>query len=238
MRIQPSLRGANNRTGMAAADEHLRREMVDPPRELGPTSRGSVDEIARVRVRYARAGIPAGSMPALPRAHRKLVPLFDLLGARLQFERTGVRLYDALISKLDAYGRFDDGPGRRELEEIRDEELAHMRMLERVISELGGDPTALTPTANLQSIAGRGLGDVLADPRTTLLDGLDTIIVAELADHEAWIGLIEMARELDHNELVPMFQSAQLTEEEHLSKVRRWLSAGRHAARLQLFDGS
>ena len=47
-----------------------------------------------------------------------------------------------------------------------------------------------------------------------------------------------MARELDRTDLVPSFQSAQLTEEEHLSKVRRWLYVGRHVARMQITGGS
>lgn len=239
MKIQPSLRSGHNRTGLGVADEHLRREMLDVPRDLmGPTSRGSADEIARVRIRYAREGLPHATLPPMPRAQRRLLPLFDLLGARMQFERTGSRLYDALISKLDAYGSYDGGPDRHDLEEIRDEELAHMRMLDRLITELGGDSTAVTPCANVQAVASRGIGDVLTDPRTSLLDGLGVIVIAELADHEEWIGLIELSRELDKDDLMHNFQSAQITEEEHLSKVRRWISAGRHAARGQITNGS
>ncbi len=237
MKIQPSLMTHHNRTGMDVADESLRREVLGLPRELAPTSRGSADDIARVRIRYARAGIPHGTMPPLPGVSGHLIPLFDLLGARLQFERTGVRLYDALISKLDAYGSFDGGPSRHELEDLRDEELAHFRMLQHQITELGGDPTAVTPCANLQSTASRGIADVLLDPRTSLLDGLDTIIVAELADHEEWIGLVDLARDLGRSDLVHVFQSAQLTEDEHLSKVRRWIAAGRVVARHTSGDG-
>ncbi len=231
MKIQPSLTMRNNRTGMISADERLRHEMLEVPPDMGPTSRGTIDDLARVRIRYARGGMPHGSMPDMPRGLRPLLPLFDLLGARLQFERTGTRLYDALISKLDAYGTFTGGPSRHDLEDIRDEELAHMRMLERMIIELGGDPTVVTPCANLQATASRGIGDVLVDPRTSLLDCLDAIIIAELADHEEWLGLIDMARDLGRGDLVHAFQSAQLTEEEHLSKVRRWISIGRTLAR-------
>jgi rubrerythrin len=213
--------------------------MLDVPQDLAePTSRGTREGMARVRVRYARDGSPHATMPPLPRSQRALLPLFDLLGARLAYERSGSRLYDALISKLDAYGSYNGGPDRHDLEQLRDEELAHMRMLEHIIGELGGDPTAVTPCANLQLTASRGLVDVLTDPRTSLVDGLDAIIVAELADHEEWIGLIEMARELDKSDLVHSFQSAQLTEEEHLSKVRRWLFVGRHIARMQVTNGS
>jgi len=238
MKIQPSLRSGHNSSGMGTAEEEIRRGMLEMPGELGPTSRGTSDAISHVRVRYARAGIPHATMPPLPRTSRALLPLFDLLGARLAFERMSTRLYDALISKLDAYGSFDDGPDRGALEHLRDEELTHMRMLQRTIGELGGDPTVVTPCANLQELASRGIGDVVVDPRTSLLDGLEAIIVAELADHEEWIGLIDLARDLGKTDLMHTFQSAQLTEEEHLSKVRRWIAAGRHAARMQVSNGS
>ena len=239
MKIQPSLRSGSNRTGLGVAADYLRRGMLDVPRELmGPTSRGSREELARVRVRYAREGFTHGTMPPMARAQRRLLQLFDLLGARLAYERAGTRFYDALGSKVDAYGSFDGGPDHHDLEELRGEELAHVRMLERVITELGGDATVVTPSANLQLIASRGLGDVLTDPRTSVVDGLGALVVAELAHHEEWLGLIEVARELQLDDLVPSFQSAQLTEELHLSKVRRWLAFGRHAARRQIANGA
>jgi rubrerythrin len=235
VKIQPSLRPGHNRTGLAAAPD--RRAMLDVPRELGPTSRGSADQIANVRNRYARESGPVGTMPREPHIPRELLLLVDLLGARLAFERGGVRLYDALIGKYDGYGGFQGGPDRRDLVHIRDEEHAHMRMLERMIGELGGDPTAVTPSANREAIASRGVGDILADPRTSLLDGLEVIVIAELTDHEQWVGLVEVARDMNREDLARPFIAAQSTEDEHLSKVRAWISSGRAAAREQSGSG-
>ena len=232
MKVQPSLQIGHNRTGLGNAPD--RHGMLDVPEELGPTSRGSIDQIAAVRNRYARSGGPPGTMPETPHIGLELVPLLDQLGARLQFERTGVRLYDALIAKRDAYGGFPGGPNRDDLEHIRAEELSHMRMLDALITEIGGDSTVVTPCANREAIASRGIGDVLMDPRTSLLDGLESIVVAELADNEQWVGLIESARELDREDLARAFLSAHRTEEEHLAKVRAWISAGRVAAREQM----
>ena len=170
MKVQPSLRTGSNRSGLTTAPEDLQYGMVDVPPDLAePTSRGTREGIARVRIRYARDGYPHATMPPLPRSQRALLPLFDLLGARLAYERNGSRLYDALISKLDAYGTFSGGPDRHDLEQLRDEEIAHSRMLEHMTNDLGGDPTAVTPSANVQLIASRGLTDVLTDPRTSLL---------------------------------------------------------------------
>lgn len=232
MKIQPSLQVGHNRTGLATARD--RRAMLDVPGDLGPTSRGSLDQIAAVRNRYARSAGPVGTMPAEPRVPTELVPLLDLLGARLQFERTAVRLYDAVIAKRDAFGGFRGGPSREDLVHIRNDELAHMRMLDTIIAELGGDPTALTPCANREVIASRGIADVLLDPRTSLLEGLETIVVAELADHEQWIGLVEIARELNRDDLARAFVAAQSTEDDHLSKIRSWIAAGRSVARDQV----
>lgn len=239
MRIQPSLRQGANRTGLSRAHDRTRRDMVDPPRELAPArwAAEGAEEIGRVRVRYARAGLPIGTLPTSPRSRRELLQLFDLMGARLQLERTATRLYDALLSKYDAFGSFDGGPRRGDLDRIRDEELAHVHMLEHAILELGADPTVVTPSADRQWIVGRGVAEVITDPRTGLLDGIEALVVAELADHEEWISLVDVARDLERDGLVHAFQSAQLTEEEHLSKVRRWVAAGRAAARAQLDDG-
>lgn len=211
-----------NRTGIHnAPDGH---GMVDVPRDLGPTSRGTGHEIAQVRTRYARAGYPTGTMPDV---ERDLALLLDLLGARLAFERGGVRFYDALLAKIDAYGSFDRGPSRRDLEQIREEEHRHMVMVERVIGDLGADPTVVTPCANRELLSCRGISDVLLDPRTSLLDGLEAIVIAELSDHEQWMALVDTARDLHRDNLARIFIACQATEEEHLSKVRRWIAAGR-----------
>lgn len=235
MKVEPSLLRGVNRTGIGAAERALRHDMISPSDvDVEPTSGSSSDRRARIRVRSAREGEPVGTMPPLGRGRRELVPLFDLLGARLAFERAGVRAYEALAAKHEAYGSFADGPDLDDLMTIRDQELVHARMLHALITELGGDPTALTPRADLQLVGSRGIIDVIVDPRTSLLDGLEAIVFAELADHEEWIGLIELARELGREDLVHAFQTAQLTEELHLSKIRRWISAGRAAARDEL----
>jgi hypothetical protein len=44
--------------------------------------------------------------------------LLDKLGERLAFERSGTRLYEALVSKHDAFGSFSGGPSREDLEHV------------------------------------------------------------------------------------------------------------------------
>jgi rubrerythrin len=202
--------------------------MLDGTKEFGPTSGGGPELLAQNRVRVAAASTPAGTMPPVSAAPAEQLVLLDKLGARLQFERTGTRLYEALISKLDAYGTFEGGPSRKDLEQIRNEEHEHMQLVQALIVQIGGDPTVVTPCANLQAVASRGIADVLLDPRTTLLECLDAILVAELADHASWEQLGVLAAPVAAD-LAAELQEAEQTEAEHLVKVRAWIAAGTQA---------
>jgi rubrerythrin len=219
----------DNKTGIGAAPERA-RDMLNAGELARPTSTGDGRNPAAVHVSYAREGLPIGCIPATGAqgepVDEDMAPFLDKLGARLAFERTGTRLYEGLLAKHEAYGSYDGGPSRDELVEIREQELEHFLLLRRAILELGGDPTAVTPSADLESNAGKGVGDVIGDPRTTLLEGLEAIVIAELADHESWEGLIELADGLGQQGLAEHFQAALVTEETHLEKVRRWIAAG------------
>lgn len=232
--LENAMRPGKNHTGLELHPEE-RDAMARGAHEFPPTSSGGAAQLAEVRVRYAREGEPHATMPRARVGAAKL-PLLDKLGARLQFERTGTRLYDALISKLDAYGRFDGGPTRAQLLEIREEELGHALLVQDLIRELGGDPTVVTPCASLQATASRGIGDVLVDPRTSLVECLDAILVAELADQESWTQLVRIAEPLGDTALSAKLAKAHKTELEHLAKVRGWIEAADRARR-QLTDG-
>ena len=64
----------------------------------------------------------------------------DKLGERLAFERSGTRLYEALVSKHNAFGSFAGGPRKGDLEEILQEEFGHFTMLSSTIEQLAGTP--------------------------------------------------------------------------------------------------
>ena len=127
--------------------------------------------------------------------------------------------------KYEATGGFPGGPSRADLEEIREDELSHFAMLEGIVGRFGGDPTAVTPSANLAAVESRGLGAVINDPRTSLAEGLHAILVAELADNDAWEQLIELVEQLGEEELADEFREALEDEQEHLARVRGWLAA-------------
>jgi hypothetical protein len=90
---------------------------------------------------------------------------------------------------------------------------------------LGGDPTALTPAANIEAVASSGVPKVLADARTTFVECLDAILAVELLDNDCWEALIDLADRAGEEELMTQFASALADEQEHLVKVRGWLAA-------------
>ena len=99
-------------------------------------------------------------------------------------------------------------------------------MLQAAIEQYGGDPTAVTPAANLSATASQGIPKVIVDPRTTLLQSLEAILVAELSDNACWETLVALAQQAGENDLVQQFEQALADEQEHLRKVRTWLAAG------------
>lgn len=207
-----------------------------------PVSQGNEHEIQEQRETFNRTSGTVGSVPP-PSSVRGLASMgldalkgqkasvfIDKLSERLAFERTGARLYEALIAKYDALGSFEGGPGRARLLEIRDDEIRHAGILEDAVLSLGGDPTVMTPCADLAGVESAGIVQVLTDPRTTLDQALDAILVAELVDNERWAVLGALADGLGHTQLGDMFREALAEEELHLEDVRTWVAAWTQSA--------
>lgn len=152
--------------------------------------------------------------------------LIDKLGERLAFERSGVRLYQALIDKVGAQDAMQALPFTlADLEEIRDDELEHTQILVVAIESIGADPTAQTPSADVSGVASSGVMKVLTDPRTNIAQSLTAILTAELIDNASWDLLIRVAEECGQDELVPKFVHALKNEDRHTAQVREWLTA-------------
>lgn len=225
----------DNKTGIKRAPKKA-QQMVEASEQL-VSDPAEADQAAKVREEYARDAEPIGSVPppasvkqvtkaAKQKAKGESPNLFvDKLGERLAFERTGVRIYQALIGKLEAYGSFPGGPTAEELEQILEEELLHFQAIEQVILKMGGDPTAVTPAADFHANVSKGIGDVLGDPRTTFAQCLEAVLIAELADNDAWEALTELAETAGDDKVLATFQQALADEAEHLVKVRRWVAA-------------
>jgi len=150
---------------------------------------------------------------------RARIILIDKLGERLAFERSGVRLYDAMIAKAKALGTADSDliPV---LQHIRDEEFEHMNMVREAIETLGADPTAVTPCADVAGVKAMGVLQVLTDPRTNLAQGMGALLTIELEDNAAWELLIELAEAGGHPNIAKSFQKAKDQEDDHLVKIK------------------
>ena len=219
-----------NRTGILTAPD-MGKEMIENAEELSPPGGAEDLPLHELRADDVRGVEPAGTMPPirldsanLGAPSKSTAVLLDALGARLAFERTGTRIYEALCTKVRASGAQDGGPTEQDLLEIWNDELAHFQLLHETIVRLGGDPTAVTPSANVEATASLGVIQVAADPRLTLLESLHASLLAELGDRDGWeilIGLVDAAGEAD---LVEPFCACLAAEERHLASVRSWIS--------------
>ena len=226
-----------NRTGMALSPKHA-KDLLDGAVKTKPSMAGDEQGIATVRAAYARDAGPIGSIPppatvkgaaktamkALTGEHASV--LLDKMGARLAFERTGTRLYEALIGKVETLGMSDGaGPTVDRLTQILREEQQHFDMLKDAMMRMGGDPTAMTPSADIEAVLSQGVPKVIVDARTDVHQCLEAILIAELADNDGWMMLVELARSLGQDELADEFLKALQEEEQHLRDVRAWVSA-------------
>jgi len=220
----------HNRTGIytsAGRVEDMQRLME----EFAPTSTGSVHGAGIIRVDYAKHADALGSLPSgngldLAEADELTALLIDKLGERLAFECGGTRAYTALVSKHEAFGSFEGGPSRDDLVEILNEEHRHFHLVAEQIGVMGGDPTVVTPAADLVATISQGVMAAILDPRVNLMQSLQAILIAELADYEGWSTLTELLRTAGETALADECESAWNTEETHLTRVRTWLDAG------------
>jgi hypothetical protein len=233
-----------NRTGAALAPREVEK-MLDAVNEFSPPKPISTLQMDMQRQEYIVEAERVGSIPPRPAASKakgkrpaenETIGVFlDKLGERIAFERTGTRLYDALITKClalnNAHGEGNGSDGRageialQALRKIRADELSHFHLLSDAIEALGGDPTAQTPSADVSATASIGLMQAITDPRTTLAQSLNTILIAELADNAGWELLSELAVQAGQPEMAEQFTQALQTEAEHLETIRSWLAS-------------
>lgn len=223
-----------NRTGLQTAP--LRAKEMASATDAAPADPTLGTALAAARVELSHEAPPIGTMPVpgnlkglaktLGKALQgeRATVLLDKLGERLAFERTGVRLYEAILAKLPA-SRLEEGSlVVHEVRRFRDEELWHLHLVREALESLGGDPTAMTPCADVAGIQAQGLLGVLTDPRTTLTQCLDALLTAELADNDGWKILIALAEAAGQDELAARFTTALAEEDRHLASVRTWIA--------------
>lgn len=232
----------SNRTGISSAPIQAREllELLDENQAPMPPE-GDQSELARMRRAVIEESEALGTVPPpdsvkgvattakeMLKGHKPTV-FIDKLSERLAFERGGVRFYDAVLTKFDAYGTWDGGPSRAEIEEIRNEELRHFKLIHDCMENLGADPTAMTPSADLTGVVALGIMQAITDARTTLPQSLQALLAAERADIDGWSLLIELADASGQTQLADQFRHAHAREEEHARKVQSWVASSIHA---------
>lgn len=233
-----------NRTGIATSPFDS-AELVEGAAKYLPPTLGGEQELMELRLQLSKTAGPLGTVPPpakvkgmakaaaqLFKGHKATV-LIDKLGERLAFERGGTRLYDALLVKAQA-AKLDQGSLRLEhLREMREDEARHFRIVWDAIEQLGADPTCMTPCADVVGVAAAGWVQVLTDPRTTLTQALDVMLLAELGDNDGWKLLISLTGGMGLDEMAEGFRQALLEEGEHLRRIRQWV-----AERLEIQSGA
>jgi rubrerythrin len=222
----------HNTTGGALSPENIQM-MLQACKEFPPDVRGNESKLEAGRMSMVQEASSIGSIPIPMTIKGKVKQSFskmlgsqpelflDKLGERLAYERGGVRLYEAAIAK--AHGLHEPRKVLKELEHIRGEEAEHMEMVKAAIEKVGGDPTAMTPCADLTSVAGFGLLQVVTDPRTNMVQTLDALLNAELIDNAAWELLIELAEAHHQKSVATSFQKALEQEENHLKIIKGFM---------------
>ena len=229
--MESSTRLGSNRTGlqMSPADA---KQLVEGAERTVPSSAGDASAMALLRQSYVREADalgtvpPPGSVKGLLKSGVQMLGgnrpqvLVDKLAERLAFERAGTRLYDAVLAKC-AVRAEELGQGEiARLAEIRDEEARHALLVMEAIETLGADPSAQTPCADLVGVQGLGLLQSITDPRTTIAQSLNSLLVAELTDNAGWELLIRLADESGQAEMARRFEDALAAEQRHLGTVK------------------
>lgn len=230
-----------NRTGVKAspidAGELMETMELQDQLRAPVLEAGAAIDADTLRADYRAEADPVGSVPpptnlrgmfgsaAQALAGNKMHILLDKLGERAAFERTGVRLYESALLKMSGEAELPAGMTLASLQEIRDDEASHFALVAEAIDKLGGDPTTQTPCADVAGVQGMGLLQVMADPRTTVPQALQTLLAAELIDVASWELLIELVEGFGQDELAERFTSALATETRHEQTVRAWLAA-------------
>lgn len=147
--------------------------------------------------------------------------LIDRLGERLDFERRKAALYDALIAKARGAAV---GPPVEDLERMRNESRHHAGLLEEALKRRGADPLLPTASAQTSSVITSGLSCLVEDPASTLPQCVSALLVAELADLDAWELLVQLAEEVEADDLQEGFAEALAREAAHVDLVRGWLA--------------
>jgi bacterioferritin (cytochrome b1) len=156
----------------------------------------------------------------IPLVAKNAAQVLDVLAARLTFERTGVKLYDSVIQKIERSGESRYHALVATLRKHRNEEKEHEEWLEQVIRALGGHPEETTTLAMLETEESQGIQSVILDGHTRVIEVLHALLTAELADNAGWDLLVELADDTGDRLAKAEFGKRMHEEARHLAFLR------------------
>lgn len=232
--MEKSSQLGKNRTGKDVSPVHI-KQMVDDAQKYSPQPQDGGAGIAAIESHYIKPDGSVGSVPvpgtikgAFKSAMKKAggtnpEVLINKLGERLAFERSGVRLYESFIRKCEILGDAAIAPiSVGQLRRFRDQEAEHFQLLRQCMEDMGADPTAETPDADVSGVIGSGPMKVIMDPRTSPSQCLEALLTVELADNAAWELLISLADDIGMDQMSADFNDALGQEQTHEQQVRNW----------------
>lgn len=223
-----------NKTGIKINPVEATKTAEGAQNLTSPPPGDGMSAMSEIRLIYITEADPVGTVPAPTSVKGMFSALMekfkkgdhgfiDKLGERIAFERTGTRLYEALITKYEGSNDKTGFPDLSVLRQFHQEELNHYRLCCEAMEEIGGDATAMTPSADVVGVASFGLLQAVTDPAVNFKQSLEIILLAELADNDSWAMLVEMANSLGLKTIAERFERAKQEEDIHLSTIRSWV---------------
>ena len=153
----------------------------------------------------------------------------DFLSSVLTHERCGRHLYRSVA------GRTNNPVLKRKYEEFGEETERHARILEQLITQMGGSPMYVSPAAravegtDTKLLESTFLLSGSVDIMTQELVMLDAVLIAESVDHANWTTMAALADELPEGAIRDAFTRAVTEvgaqENEHLMWARETKTA-------------
>jgi ferritin-like metal-binding protein YciE len=132
----------------------------------------------------------------------------DLLSDMTAHERGGAALYRSVGA------RTQNPVLKQKYQHYGNETVEHVEILERLITNLGGDPGYVSPSARATEKSGLMLVESTfllggsVDLMTQELVMLDAVLLAEAKDHANWVGMSQLVSAFPEGELRSAVQAA------------------------------
>jgi rubrerythrin len=159
--------------------------------------------------------------------------LRDKLSEFLAVERGGLKLYERALQIVK------DSAVSQKFREFREQTRTHESILLRVISQLGMDPTYVSPGAKVAQEKAEALLNTMSEtdglaPKAVEINAIENIVLAETKDHADWEMLGKIARQSDdpklRDVLKPAVSEVEPQEDEHLNWTKEQMARLEFAA--------